>query len=155
MRVLMAAGMTGEDVSNEPTVSPMSYEPHVPTSPYVAATPHVMNVSSASTPNASSALTTSPFVPSSRGAYVTNDHSDMFDDDNLHLNSDSDRNVECAPDPSLVLRLRGGGGDDTPVRRTRSKVYPSRASSQPPSVQMSPRSAFIRGIKEAHTPANP
>ena len=161
-----------EPMSNEPMSNPIMddvpNEPPImaPSSPYMYPTsPPWILTSSASTPNASSPLTPSHASSSSYDLNATNDNDrflndkcgDKFDNKS-ELNSDCKVQLPSSEHSSFVLRLRGGVSgvsDDTPVRRTRNKVYPSQGPAQSPSSEESPRSAFIRGIKEAHTPAKP
>ena len=75
-----------------------------------------------------------------------NEYGDKFDNKS-ELNSGCKVQLPSLDHSTLVLRLRGGVSDDTPVRRTRNKVYSSQGPAQPPLVEESPRSAFIRGIK--------
>ena len=152
--------MADEPMSNEPMSNPIM----APSSPYMYPTsPPWILTSSASTSNASSSFTPSSYAPSSRDDFIATNYNDSFLNDKYgdkfdnksELNSGCKVQLPSLDHSTLVLRLRGGVSDDTPVRRTRNKVYSSQGPAQPPPVEESPRSAFIRGIKEAHTPGKP
>ena len=126
--------MTDEPMSNEPMSNPIM----APSSPYMYPTsPPWIITSSASTPNASSSFTPSSYAPSSRDDFSATNYydsslnvkyGDKFDNKS-ELNSDCKVQLSSLDHSTLVLRLRGGVSNDTPVRRTRNRVY-SRAQAK-------------------------
>ena len=133
-------------MSNEPMSNPIM----ATSSPYMYPTsPPWILMSSASTSNSSSSVTPSSYASSSRGDFIainpiainsndsfSNDkiYGDKFDNKSM-LNSGCTVQLPSSDHSTLVLRLRGGVSDDTPVRRTRNKVYSSQGPAQPLSLK--------------------